>query len=192
MSVSGRGSGRGAKARRPANRLGSRGAPPTPEADDIPLDDVLQFMRVLWGTVHALQKASKRMNRQLGVTGPQRLVIRVIGLCPGLSAGRLATTLHLHPSTLTGILQRLVRQGFIKHGTDRHDRRRSVLHLTTEGQRLNKAVARTVEAAARVALRDVSARDQAAARAVLSALTAELEAPAAERTAARPGTRGRS
>lgn len=150
-------------------------------ADDIPLDDVLQFMRVLWGTVHALQKASKRMNRELGVTGPQRLVLRVIGLSPGLSAGRLAATLHLHPSTLTGILQRLVRQGVISHGTDRRDRRRSVLHLTPAGQRLNAAVAQTVESATRAALRDVARRDQAAARAVLAAITARLEAPASSK-----------
>ena len=154
-------------------------------ADDIPLDDVLQFMRVLWGTVHALQKSSKRMNRELGVTGPQRLVLRVIGLSPGLSAGRLAATLHLHPSTLTGILQRLVRQGFISHGTDRRDRRRSVLHLTPAGQRLNAAVAQTVESATRAALRDVAPRDQAAARAVLAAITARLEAPAS--STKRPG-----
>jgi DNA-binding MarR family transcriptional regulator len=41
---------------------------------------------------------------EVGVTGPQRLVLRVVGLFPGMSAGELATVLRVHPSTLTGVL----------------------------------------------------------------------------------------
>ena len=37
------------------------------------LPDVLQFMQVLWAVVHGLEKTSKRMAGELGVTGPQRL-----------------------------------------------------------------------------------------------------------------------
>jgi DNA-binding MarR family transcriptional regulator len=158
-----------------------KGAAPAAGAD-LPLDEGLQFMRVLWATMHALQKASKRMNRELGVTGPQRLVMRVIGLSPGLSAGRLAATLHLHPSTLTGVLQRLVRQGFISHGTDRRDRRRSVLHLTAAGERLNAKMTGTVEAGVRATLRSLPARGG------LGSLASHLESaparPRAERVRA--------
>ena len=75
------------------------------------LPDVLQFMQVLWAVVHGLEQTSKRMRGRIGVTGPQRLVLRVVGLFPGLSAGDLATILHVHPSTLTGVIQRLVTQG---------------------------------------------------------------------------------
>lgn len=164
---------------------GVRKAAPQPTVQDIPLDEALQFMRVLWATMHALQKASKRMTRELGVTGPQRLVMRVIGLSPGLSAGRLAATLHLHPSTLTGVLQRLVRQGLITHGTDRRDRRRSVLHLTAAGERLNAKMTGTVEAGVRATLRSLPARDQAAARAALAALANRLESPGPRRPARR-------
>ena len=49
----------------------------------------------------------KRMEQRSGVTGPQRLVLRVVGLFPGISAGALARLLHVHPSTLTGVLHRL-------------------------------------------------------------------------------------
>jgi hypothetical protein len=80
----------------------------TPVPRELP--DVLQFMQLLWAIVHALQKTSKRMSAELGVTGPQRLVLRVVGLSPGISAGRLAAVLRLHPSALTGILQRLLNQ----------------------------------------------------------------------------------
>ena len=54
------------------------------------------------------------MESELGITGPQRLVLRVVGQFPGLSAGELAHIVRLHPSTITGILQRLVARGLLE------------------------------------------------------------------------------
>ncbi|MEO5820599.1 MAG: MarR family transcriptional regulator [Vicinamibacteraceae bacterium] len=141
----------------------------------VELDEVLQFMRTLWVTVHGLQKASKRMNRTLHVTGPQRLVIRVVGLSPGISAGALAKVLHLHPSTLTGVLKRLETQRLVSRVRDAGDGRRAVLRLTPGGQTLNVAMAGTVEAAVKSALSRVPADHQRAARNVLEALAEALD-----------------
>jgi DNA-binding MarR family transcriptional regulator len=74
------------------------------------LPDVLPFMQLLCAVVHCLERTSKRMSGEIGVTGPQRLVLRAAGLFRGLSAWNLAAILHVHPSTLTGVLQRLVAQ----------------------------------------------------------------------------------
>ena len=52
-----------------------------------PLDPVLDFLRLLWSIEHGLQRMSKRMEGELGITGPQRLVLRIVGRFPGLSAG---------------------------------------------------------------------------------------------------------
>lgn len=149
------------------------------------LPDVLQFMRLLWAITHGLEKTSKRMTRDLGVTGPQRLVLRVIGLFPGVSPGALADILHVHPSTLTGVLQRLTSNGLLARTTYPDDRRRSLLHLTTQGARVNAMGRGTVEAAVRRALQQVSDADRAATRRVLTALAQQLmgesELPAARR-----------
>jgi DNA-binding MarR family transcriptional regulator len=138
------------------------------------LPGVLQFMQVLWAVAHGLDRASKRMARQIGVTGPQRLVLRVVGLFPGLSAGDLASVLHVHPSTLTGVLQRLAEQQLLKRLSHPHDRRRAVLHLTARGVRANDTQAGTVEAAVARALAGISSRDRVAARRVLEQLAAQL------------------
>ncbi len=132
-------------------------------------------MRLLWGLVHALQKVSKRMAQDLGVTGPQRLVLRVVGLFPGLSAGELAAILHVHPSTLTGVLQRLAAQKLIARGGDPSDRRRAVLHLTTRGALVNASHEGTVETAVGAALGGATPRHRDAARQLLEALTTQLE-----------------
>ena len=78
-----------------------------------PPGETLEFMRLLWAIDHGLQRRSKRMAKTLGLTGPQRLVVRMLGRYPGISAGQLAQVLHLHPSTLTGILRRLERRGWL-------------------------------------------------------------------------------
>lgn len=138
------------------------------------LPEVLQFMQVLWAVVHGLERTSKRMSQMIGVTGPQRLVLRVVGLFPGVSAGRLAAILHVHPSTLTGVLQRLVDQQLIQRVADPGDRRRAVLRLTRRGTHTNARGRGTVEAAIAEALDHVSARDREITARVLARLTAQL------------------
>jgi DNA-binding MarR family transcriptional regulator len=131
-------------------------------------------MQLLWAVVEGLEKTSKRMAGELGVTGPQRLALRVVGLFPGLSAGDLAATLHVHPSTLTGVLQRLVAQCLLRRVDDPRDRRRAILHLTPRGARVNAARDGTVEAAVVGTLRKVTPGDRAATRRVLQQLARDL------------------
>ena len=146
-----------------------------PTADPSELPEVLQFMRSLWQLVHTLERASKRMNQQLGVTGPQRLALRVVGLFPGLSAGQLAHILHVHPSTLTGVLQRLIDQRLVERTASSSDRRRAQLRLTQRGSRINTETEGTVEAAVTRTLRQSSTRDRAAAQRVVVALSLQLD-----------------
>lgn len=145
------------------------------DAAPVELPDVLQFMQLLWAVVHGLEKISKRMSGAIGVTGPQRLVLRVVGLFPGLSAGDLATILHIHPSTLTGVLQRLVAQGLLQRVDDPRDRRRAILRLTASGTRANAVKRGTVESAVAAALAQVTAGDRAATRRVLEGLAEKLD-----------------
>src|SRR5262249_15595273 len=101
-------------------------------ADDgsaFPLDPALDFLRLLWSIEHGLHRLSRKMERELGITGPQRLVLRVVGRFPDVSASELADLVRLHPSTITGILQRLVSRGLLVRDRDPHDTRRTRLRL---------------------------------------------------------------
>lgn len=144
------------------------------------LGNVLEFMRVIWQLDHALHRTSKRMASHLGVTGPQRLVIRIVGRFPDIPAGRLAVLLHLHPSTLTGILKRLERQGFLRRRADPDDARRSLLALTEKGKTINVDAGGSVEACVARALRRTSPQKLAAARAVLAEIATRLSDSVAE------------
>jgi len=54
----------------------------------------------------------------------------------GLSAGAIADQLGVTPSTLTRIMDRLVRHDLVRRETDCNDRRLVRHHLTTEARRI--------------------------------------------------------
>jgi MarR family transcriptional regulator, organic hydroperoxide resistance regulator len=138
------------------------------------LGPVLDFMRALWALDHALQSASKRMEATRGVTAPQRLVVRIVGRFPGISAGEVADILHLHPSTLTGVLKRLEERGLLERRPDPADGRRALLLLTAGGRRMDRLRDGTVEAAVRRALRRLRPGVVRAVRDTALALSGEL------------------
>lgn len=144
-------------------------APPFPA-----LGKVLDFMRLIWVVDHALQETSRRTGATLGVTGPQRLVIRIFDRFPDVPAGHLAGVLHLHPSTLTGLLARLERQALTTRQCDRWDGRKWLVVLTSKGPRFDVRTEGTVEMAVRRALAGVSPRRLRSARDVLVALSQAL------------------
>lgn len=139
------------------------------------LGEVLTFMRLLWAVAHGLESTSKRMGAELGVTGPQRLVLRLVAHYSKLSPGDLAGLLHVHPSSLTGVLGRLEQSNLIERRRDPADGRRAILTLTAKGKSLNARRAGTVEEAVRRALASQSQAKLTATRDVLVELARQLE-----------------
>lgn len=139
-----------------------------------PLGGQLEFMRLLWAVDHGLQTRSKQMTVQLGITGPQRLVLRIVGRFPGISAGQLSRILHLDPSTLTGILRRMDRAGLLTRRRDPRDGRRVLLCPSAAGRRLDVVTPGTIEAVMREVLGRLPQRKLDATREVLAAIAAAL------------------
>jgi DNA-binding MarR family transcriptional regulator len=150
-------------------RLAERPRPGEPQ-----LGRTLGFMQLVWTLSHALHAMSRKTENVLGITGPQRLVLRVVGGQSGISAGALAEVLRLHPSTITGLVRRLEERGLLLREHDAEDARVIRLALTPAGARLNGRHASTVEAAARRALRRLDPETRAAAEEALAVLVEEL------------------
>jgi DNA-binding MarR family transcriptional regulator len=138
------------------------------------LGDVLEFMRLIWALDHALDTTSKRMMASVGVTGPQRLVIRIVSRFPGITAGQIAELLHVHPSTLTRIVKLLERRDLLRRRADPRDGRRVILGLTEAGRRIETSAAGTVEAAVRRVLSETPPAHLDRTREVLDRLTRVL------------------
>jgi len=130
----------------------------------------------MWSVDHELQRVSKRMVGRMGLTAPQRLAVRFIGRHPGLTLGKLAELLHLHPGTVTGIVKRLEASGLATRVRSAEDTRRMHLTLTTKGRTVDRRRSGTVEAAVRTMTGAVSARDLQTTSRVMHLLAENLAA----------------
>lgn len=133
-------------------------------------DPTLVFLRTVWALDHRLQSHSKRMKADAGVTGPQRLVLRILELVPEIAPSELARILFFHRSTVSIVLRSLEQQNLVRRAPHPTDRRAIVLSLTPKGRRVVEQRTGTVEAVFRKTLGKMPARDVDVARRVLDAL----------------------
>jgi len=96
-------------------------------------DNVLIALRQI---IRAIDLHSKKLERVSGLTGPQLLVMQVIAQHASLSAGTVAREVSLSQATVTSILDRLERKGYLQRVRSQEDRRRVELTLTVEGARV--------------------------------------------------------
>ena len=141
-------------------------------------DDILRFMRLIWAVDHELERCSKRMEVTHGLTVGQRMTLLLIARDPDISAASLASLMHVHPGTMSGMLKRLESGGFIARNGHAADARRHVLSLTSKGAAANRLRRGTFEHAARNLLRTHPAGDIQAAERVLAGLAASLSGDA--------------
>ena len=146
------------------------------ERHEYVLGPALDFLRRLWRLNHAIEKLSSRMDRRLGVTAQQRLVIRCVGKYPGVTAGQLASLLHIDPGTASATLKRLEEKRMVERRRDQRDKRRVALGLTARGRQIDRPEHGTIEQIAERLLAEITAADAAGVTAMLERFTALLEA----------------
>jgi DNA-binding MarR family transcriptional regulator len=130
-----------------------------PPAAAPPADSVIHFMRLIWAIDHELERVSKRMETSHGVTVAQRMTLLLIGRDPEASAAQLATLMHVHAGTMSGILKRLEAGGYIARRSHAGDGRRHSLTLTAKGLAVNRQRRGTLESIVRTLLRSHAASD---------------------------------
>jgi DNA-binding MarR family transcriptional regulator len=141
----------------------------------------LDFMRAIWALNHALERTSKRMERELGVTAQQRMVLRLVGRFPNISAGELAGLLRVDPGTLSAALNRMEARRLLSRRRDPDDKRRVLLSLTPQGRKVDRPSTRTLEAAVDRLLERLPTAQGRAMRRTLEDLISELDAANATR-----------
>lgn len=107
-----------------------RSKDPSP-SQPLVVDEVMQNLRRI---VKALQEYSSSVEKQFGLTGPQLWALWELNRRGPMSLKALAERMHLDPSTVTGVVERLNKKGLLSREADSEDRRRVVLDLTAEGR----------------------------------------------------------
>lgn len=108
------------------------------------------------------------MESGLGVTGPQRFLLRVVGLAPGITRAGLATLVARDASDLQHDLDALVAASLLA------ERQKSSYHLTAHGATVNGVMAGTVERAVSKAVDDASVYERTSFEKMLSRLLKQL------------------
>ncbi len=139
------------------------------------LGGALDFLRIVWALEHALETTSRRMERTLGVTARQRMILRVVGRYPGISAGQLARILHIDRGTLSAALKRLEKRRLLERKADPADGRRVLVALSADGKKLDVPSPGSVEQGVELVIQSLGPSQVLAFRTGLEQLTAQLE-----------------
>ena len=102
---------------------------------DVAISEIMQSLRRIF---KAIQDYSHEVSEKFGITGPQLWALKTISQNESLSLSDLGKRMYLHPSTITGVIDRLEKKRYVTRIRDQVDRRVIYVQLTAEGKRLAK------------------------------------------------------
>ena len=139
--------GASAETPNPPDGNGSRTTVSTPER---------RILAALRRIVHATRLQSRRLAAKCRVTGPQLVCLHVLGEEGPLTSRELAQNVHLDPSTMVGIVDRLEGKGLLRRERSSRDRRAVLLNVTEAGAALVKQAPSPLQALLAEKLRQLS------------------------------------
>lgn len=86
--------------------------------------------------IQSIALNSKSLEKRIGLTGPQLMVLHEITYAGEVSVGDIAKAISLSQGTVTGILQRLEKKDLVIRRRSDVDRRRVLVQLTASGRDL--------------------------------------------------------
>jgi DNA-binding MarR family transcriptional regulator len=128
---------------------------------------ILALHRATHATLHALTAALA----DLDLPAADIDVLAILADGAGRTVGALATATATRPSTLTSLLDRLTKRGYIARELDPADRRSFLISLTPAGRAVAEHAAAAIADLERQALATVTATQRAGFHVVIDALT---------------------
>lgn len=95
-----------------------------------------ELLVALRKVIRAIDLRSKQLSKEVGLTGPQLLVMQDIGKQPGIMVRQIADHINLSPATVTSILDRLESKLLVQRIRSTEDKRRVGVFLTQQGQEI--------------------------------------------------------
>ena len=86
------------------------------------------------------RRVTKELARRANVTGPQLTVVKLLETIGDLSLSELSDKIRAQNSTVTGIVDRMEREGLVLRVRSTTDRRVVRIHLTDKGQELAREI----------------------------------------------------
>ncbi len=120
------------------------------------ISETVQSLRRIF---KAIQDYSQEVSGRFGITGPQLWALKTIAEHEALALGDLSKKMYLHPSTVTGVVDRLEAKGYVVRERNREDRRVVKVSLTDKGKDLVKTAPNPVQGKMIYGLRNLESEE---------------------------------
>jgi DNA-binding MarR family transcriptional regulator len=94
-------------------------------------EEVLMQIRKI---MRAVELHSSSLASRYKLTTPQLIILKTLSKKGALKPGILASVVNLSHATVTGIIKRLEKKGFVNKGPDSLDRRSYLINITEQGK----------------------------------------------------------
>ncbi|MEM9074559.1 MAG: MarR family transcriptional regulator [Myxococcota bacterium] len=131
------------------------------------------------------RRATKELARHHGLTGPQVTALKMLEGFGPISLSRLSARMSARNSTVTGIADRMERDGLVERVRSDEDRRVVLIRLTAKGRALAQEIPVASMAMFGKALRSLDDRDRNELKRILRVLTDRVRSDVSAET--RPG-----
>jgi len=134
-------------------------------------DDLTGALDGIRRIVQTLRVSARTAERALGVSGAQLFVLHSLAEAPAASLNDLAERTFTHQSSVSVVVERLVRRRLVSRTRSAEDGRRIVLSLTPAGRRALESAPEIAQIRLIGALRALSARERRALARTLTRLS---------------------
>ncbi len=138
--------------------------------DEIVQGDLDRIVEAIVYLYTESRRVTKELARQHGLTGPQVTVLKILEGMGALSLSELGSRMSAKSSTVTGIVDRMERDGLVARRRSTLDRRVVHLEATERGREIAAAVPVTAMKIFGSAIRSLSIEDRAELTRILGLL----------------------
>lgn len=142
------------------------------------IDRIIQAVVYLYTE---MRRVTKEVARELGLTGPQVSAIKILETFGDISLSELSDRMSARNSTITGVVDRMERNGLVERIRSEEDRRVTLIRLTPAGAQIGREVPVDSMQILGVALDLLSGRERTDLRRILLKLSAAVEEEARRR-----------
>jgi DNA-binding MarR family transcriptional regulator len=132
----------------------------TSPAADASRPEVDQIVETIIYLYTESRRLTKGIAREVGLTGPQLSVLKLLESFQDLSLSSLSERIRAQNSTVTGIIDRMEREGLVCRERSKTDRRVVYIKLTDKGEKLARQIRVEPLEIFRSALTSLTASDQ--------------------------------
>ncbi|HEX3769241.1 MAG TPA: MarR family transcriptional regulator [Polyangiaceae bacterium] len=122
------------------------------------------------------RRITKEVARRVELTGPQLTVLKVLESVGDLSLSELSERIRAQNSTVTGIIDRMEREGLVVRARSTEDRRVVNIRLTDKGSKIAREIAVEPIEIFRTALQSLSAAEMQELLKILTKIAARVKA----------------